>query len=236
MLIDIDDDEDMYDDEYEDEMDYEEGPMSEDREEDVSDEDEEEAELNGMGPIEGLPGDLGVVEVTMDEDDDEEDDEMDEDDEDGSEDDDELGSDDMDDDDDRIEIIDDEGNPLEDDGASAWESESVEEEDEDDEIDFEAEAQDLDEAPIHGLDDIDEPPPRFGDIMRAIEQDFSIDDINGINERPFTADDDEDGRLPLMVIRHILCTLLTSIQKTKMMKRTTNMPTKTNTLVGSILL
>ncbi|EMR65349.1 putative e3 ubiquitin-protein ligase ptr1 + rna transporter 1 protein [Eutypa lata UCREL1] len=185
-----DDDEDMYDDEYEDEMDYEEGPMSEDREEDVSDEDEEEAGLNGMGPIEGLPGDLGVVEVTM-EDDEDEDDEMDEDDEEGSDDDDELGSDGMDDDDDRIEIIDDEGNPLEDDGASAWESESVDEDDDDDEIDFEAEAQDLDEAPIHGLDDVDE-PPRFGDIMRAIEQDFSIDDINGINDRPFTADEDED--------------------------------------------
>ncbi|KAK7752383.1 E3 ubiquitin-protein ligase tom1 [Diatrype stigma] len=184
-----DDDEDMYDDEYEDEMDYEEGPMSEDREEDVSDEDEEEA---GMGPIEGLPGDLGVVEVTMD-DDEEDDEEMDDDDDDDeSNDDDELGSDGMDDDDDRIEIIDDEGNPLEDDGASVWESESVDEEDDDEEIDFEAEAQDLDEAPIHGLDDVEE-PPRFGDIMRAIEQDFSIDDINGINDRPFTADDDEDA-------------------------------------------
>lgn len=166
--------------------------MSEDREEDVSDEDEEEAELNGMGPIEGLPGDLGVVEVTMDDDDDDDDDdEMDEDDDDGSDDDDdELGSDAMDDDD-RIEIVD-EGHPLEDDGASAWESESVDEEDDDEEIDFEAEVPDLDEGPIHGLDDVEE-PPRFHDIMRAIEQDFSIDDINGINERPFTADEDEDG-------------------------------------------
>ncbi|RYP40806.1 hypothetical protein DL767_001452 [Monosporascus sp. MG133] len=186
-----DDDEDMYDDEYDDEMDYEEGPMSEDREEDVSDEDEEEAELNGMGPIEGLPGDLGMVEVTMDDDDEEDDDEMDEDDEDGSDDDDELGSDAMDDDEDHIEIIDDEGNPLDDDGASGWESETDEEEEDDDEIDFEAEAQDLVEAPLHMLDDVDE-PPRFGDIMRAIEQDFSIDDINGLNERPFTADEDED--------------------------------------------
>lgn len=201
----IDDDEDMYDDEYDDEMDYEEGPMSEDREEDVSDEDDDDVDLNGMGPIEGLPGDLGVVEVTMGEDDDE-DDEMDEDDEDGSDEDDELDSDAMDDDDDRIEIIDDEGNPLEDDGASGWESDSVEEEDED-EIDFEAGAQELGEAPIPGIDDVDG-PPRFGDIMRAIEQDFSIEDINGINDRPFTADDDEDGKCPIHACRiDVPCTL-----------------------------
>ena len=37
--------------------------------------------------------------------------------------------------------------------------------------------------------------------MRAIEQDFSIEDINGINDRPFTADDDEDGKCPIHACR-----------------------------------
>ena len=235
LLTGVDDDEDMYDDEYDDEMDYEEGPMSEDREEDVSDEDEDEADLNGMGPIEGLPGDLGVVEVTMGDDDDE-DDEMDEDDEDESDEDDELESDGMDDDDDRIEIVDDEGNPLEDDGASAWESESVEEDEEDEVIDFEAEARDLGEAPIHGIDDVDG-SQRFGDIMRAIEQDFSIEginDINGINDRPFTADDDEDGKWSFDAHLVDPYQVLICQQKRRMKKMTTSMPMKMTSLVSLI--
>ncbi|KAI1139536.1 hypothetical protein F5Y05DRAFT_411725 [Hypoxylon sp. FL0543] len=184
-----DDDEEMYDDEFDDDMGYE----SEDREEDVSERDEEE-DLEGMGPIEGLPGDHGVIEVTMEDDEDEDDDMDDDDDEDGSEDDD-LDSDDMDETDDRLEIVDDEGNPLEDDGVSGWESDTDDDEDEDDddegeEIDYEAEAQDLEEAAdLRDLDD--DGLSRFDNIMRAIgEEDFDrADDLNG----HYMEDEDEDG-------------------------------------------
>lgn len=73
-------DDEMYDDEYGDEMDYDED-LPEDDGEVVSDEDED---LDGAGPIEGLPGDTGMdIEVLLDEDEDDEDDE-DEDDEDDS--------------------------------------------------------------------------------------------------------------------------------------------------------
>src|SRR3954467_15811895 len=59
------DDEEMYEGEYDDGMDYEED-MPEDDEDNVSDEDEDE----GMGPIEGLSGEHGVdVEVIMEDDD-----------------------------------------------------------------------------------------------------------------------------------------------------------------------
>ncbi|KAI1083973.1 hypothetical protein F5B20DRAFT_361105 [Whalleya microplaca] len=180
LLTGIDDDEEMYDDEYDEDMGYE----SEDREEDVSERDEEE----DMGPIEGLSGDHGVIEVTMEDD---EDDDMDEDDdEDGSEDDD-LDSDDMDEAEDRIEIVDDEGNPLDDDGASGWESET-DDEDDGDEIDYEAEAQDLQEADIHELEEVDN-IGRFSNVMRAIEEeDFEpVDDLNPLNDR-YMEDEDED--------------------------------------------
>ncbi|KAI5928137.1 hypothetical protein F4810DRAFT_180777 [Camillea tinctor] len=183
-LIDIDDDEEMYDDEYDEDMGYE----SEDREEDVSDRDEEE--LEGMGPIEGLPGDPGVIEVTM-EDDGDEDDDMDEEDDEEASDDDELDSDDMDDED-GIEIVDDEGNRIEDDGASGWESDTDEADDDEEEIDYEAEAQDIEEAGMRELDDVDG-LGRFGNIMRAIEEeDFEpVDELNNLNER-YMEEEDED--------------------------------------------
>ncbi|KAL7799741.1 hypothetical protein V8C37DRAFT_89902 [Trichoderma ceciliae] len=140
-----DDDEDMYGDEYDDdEMDYGDEDISDD-EDNISDEDEE---LSEMGEIEGLHGDPGVVEVIMDDDDDE-------DDEDGSDDDDdEVDSADMEDVEDRVEIVDEDGNPIEDDGESGWESETSAEEDEGpevDDIDYEAEAQEEDEAHLHGI-------------------------------------------------------------------------------------
>ncbi|KAI0142434.1 hypothetical protein F4776DRAFT_676310 [Hypoxylon sp. NC0597] len=185
-----DDDEEMYDDEYDDDMGYE----SEDREEDVSERDEEE-ELEGMGPIEGLSGDHGVIEVTMEDDEDEDDDDMDEDDEEDGSDDDDLDSDDMDETEDRLEIVDDEGNPLEDDGVSGWESDTDDEEDDDDdddgeEIDYEAGAQDLEEAAdLRDLDDVDG-LSRFGNIMRAIEEeDFErADEL----DRRYMEEEDED--------------------------------------------
>jgi E3 ubiquitin-protein ligase HUWE1 len=60
---DDDDDEEMYEDEYADEMDYDEEIPIHDHDEVVSD---EEAEITEMGPIEGLPGDIGMdIEVEM---------------------------------------------------------------------------------------------------------------------------------------------------------------------------
>ncbi|KAK4166134.1 E3 ubiquitin-protein ligase TOM1-like protein [Cladorrhinum sp. PSN259] len=146
-----DDDEEMYDEEvYEDELDYGD-EMSQDEEDNPSDEDEEE--LGEMGHIEGLSGEPGVVEVIMGEDDDDDDD-MDEDDDDepSEEEDDEdgMGSEDMEDIEDRVEITNEEGNAMGDDGD--WESATDEEEDDEDEeeLDYEAEAQELQEAHTHG--------------------------------------------------------------------------------------
>ncbi|KAJ2988225.1 hypothetical protein NUW58_g4089 [Xylaria curta] len=184
LLTAADDDDEMYDDEYDDDMAYE----SEDREEDVSDREEED--LEGMGPIEGLPGEPGVIEVTMDDDDV---DEMDEDDED-DESDEEEDSDEMDDVEDRIEIIDDEGNPLEDDGASDWESEPDDVADEEAEIDYEEQAQALEEADIHDLDDVDG-LNRFGNIMRALgDGDFEpiVEDLNHLNDRYMEEEEDDE--------------------------------------------
>ncbi|KAI8947386.1 hypothetical protein F4801DRAFT_582436 [Xylaria longipes] len=180
-----DDDEEMYDDEYDDDMAYE----SEDREEDVSDREDED--LEGMGPIEGLSGEPGVIEVTMEDDDDV--DEMDEDDEE-DESDEEDDSDDMDDVEDHIEIVDDEGNPLDEDGASDWESEPDDVIDEEAEIDYERETQPLQEADIHDLDDVDE-LNRFGNIMRAIgDGDFEpiVEDLNHLNDHYLEGEEDDE--------------------------------------------
>ncbi|RFU78018.1 e3 ubiquitin- ligase huwe1 [Trichoderma arundinaceum] len=142
-----DDDEDMYGDEYDDdEMDYGDEDISDD-EDNISDEDEE---LSEMGEIEGLHGDPGVVEVIMDEDDDEDDEDA----SDDEEEDDEVDSADMEDVEDRVEIVDEDGNPIEDDGESGWESETSAEEDEGpevDDLDYEAEGQEEDEARLHGM-------------------------------------------------------------------------------------
>ncbi|KAF9888103.1 hypothetical protein FE257_009239 [Aspergillus nanangensis] len=79
-------DDEMYDDEYDEEMDYDED-LPEDDGEMVSDEDEE---IEGVGHIEGLPGDEGMdIEVVIDDDDDDEDDD-DEDEEDSDMEDDEI--------------------------------------------------------------------------------------------------------------------------------------------------
>ncbi|KAJ1337926.1 E3 ubiquitin-protein ligase HUWE1 [Microdochium nivale] len=184
---DEEDDDEMYHHEYDDEMDYdEEEDEMRDPEEDISEDDEDEDDMAGMGPIEGLPGDLGVVEVTMDDEDEDEDDEMDEDDDEDS-DDDEDDSDDMDGVEDRLEIVDEEGNPLEDDNASGWESPSDEDEDEVDGVEYGEHDEELDEPHTHDLDG--EGVPRIGDIMRAIDEDFQIDDLN---DRFVADEDDED--------------------------------------------
>lgn len=140
------DDEDMYGDEYDDEeMDFGDDDISDDGQDNISDADEE---LSGMGGIEGLHGDPGVVEVIMDDDDDDTGDDDDDDD------DDEMDSADMEDIEDRVEIVDEDGNPIEEDGDSGWESESDVEDDEGqdgDDLDYEGEAQDVDEAHMHDM-------------------------------------------------------------------------------------
>ncbi|ORY64156.1 uncharacterized protein BCR38DRAFT_208474 [Pseudomassariella vexata] len=184
-----DDDEEMYDEEYgDDEMEYEEGSF--DGEENVSDEDED---VEGMDQIEGLPGDLGVVEVTMEEEDDmdeDDDDEEDMDEDDDIDEDDDLDSEAMDDMDDRIQIVDDDGNPLDDDGASAWESETDEDEDEGEDVDYEGEAQGLEEAQMHGLDDVDG-LNQFSGFMRAMHEEY--DEEVGVNpNNPYEDEEDDD--------------------------------------------
>ncbi|KAL4979162.1 hypothetical protein BDW66DRAFT_118973 [Aspergillus desertorum] len=120
-------DDEMYDDEYPDEMDYEE-EMAEDDGEVVSD---EEDEIEGVGPIEGLPGDDGMdIEVVIDDEDDDDDDDEDEDDD---EDDDHSEM-----DDDEIlagEITGDRDNESLDEGEEdEWESEEMSEDDDEADI------------------------------------------------------------------------------------------------------
>lgn len=191
------DDDDMFDDDdqYDEELDYGDD-MSQDGEDNPSDDDEE---LGEMGPIEGLSGEPGVVEVIMGEDDEDEDDEdMDEDDEEDPSDDDgegELDSDDMEDVEEQIQVVDEEGNPMEDDGADGWEDDTDEEDEQDeDEIDFEAEIQDMHEARMHDFREARTLSPfpgdiRASDIRAAMEAD-------GLNEEQIQAyEDDYDDEL-----------------------------------------
>ncbi|KAK4115750.1 hypothetical protein N656DRAFT_795455 [Canariomyces notabilis] len=187
------DDDAMYDDEpYDDELDYGD-EMSEDEEENPSDEDEEE--LGEMGEIEGLPGEPGVVEVIMGENDDEDED-MDEDDEDEAsdeEDEDEMDSDDMEEVEDQVEIVDEEGNAIEDDGASGWESETDENEEDQEELDYEAEVQHIVREMTEGMR-----PMRMPDILRAVVDGDDLDgeDIHDDFDERFldepAEDDDEE--------------------------------------------
>lgn len=181
-----DDDEEMYDDEYGDEMEYEE-EASYDGEEDVSDEDEDVEGMEDMGHIEGLPGELGVVEVTMDdEEDDDEDEDMDEHDHE-MDDEDDVEVDELDEMDDQIEIVDDEGE-IEDDGVSGWggsETDDPEELDEDEEHDYEAEAQEMLEQAQHGLGG-------FGGLVPAMDEEDDYGDGDEVNIHPYPDGDDED--------------------------------------------
>ena len=177
-----DDDEDMYGDEYEDEeMDYGNDDIS-DGEDDISDEDEEG--LSEMGGIEGLHGDPGMVEVIMDGDDDDDDDEEEDDDEDeddededSEEDDDEdddVDSADLEDMDDQIQIVDELGNPIDDDGASGWESDSEANNGVEAEVDDEFEVQ------VQQDGDHLEPVQVLDNLARAIigeDQDYDAHDI-----------------------------------------------------------
>lgn len=192
-------DEDMYGDDYDDdEMDYGDEDISDD-EDNISDEDEE---LSDMGEIEGLHGDPGVVEVIMDDDEDDEDD-SDEDDEDDE--DDEVDSADMEDIEDRVEIVDEDGNLIEDDGESGWESETSAEEDDGPEvdIDYEGEVQDADEAHLHGMGPGDLLDNMARAIMGGDEDVYEPELMEALDEHYLDDDHDEGGTynisLPLIL-------------------------------------
>ncbi|KAF4459560.1 e3 ubiquitin- ligase huwe1 [Fusarium albosuccineum] len=174
-----DDDEDMYGDEYDDdEMDYGEDDIS-DEEDNISDEDEE---LSDMGQIEGLHGEPGVVEVIMDEDDDDEDSE-------DEDDDDEVESADMEDVEDQVEIVDEEGNPIDDDGNSGWESASHGEDDDDqDDDDLEYDADVHEEHIQMGPGDL------LDGMARAImgEDDYDPELMDGLDDHYLDDGHDED--------------------------------------------
>jgi hypothetical protein len=160
LTIHVLDDEEMYEDGYGDEMEYEEEP--EDDEDNISEEDED---IEGIGPIEGLSGDHNLeVEVVMDDDDDDDDD--------GEGSDSDVGS---EDDDARVEIIDEAGNIQEigaEEGMEDWEDEDGEDDDDEDdddgeEEDYEGQAQDADEEQIHDLEGMIGGGP-LGELVRAL--------------------------------------------------------------------
>ena len=122
---DSDEDEEMYDDGYEDGMEFEDG-MDRDEDEVISDEDED---LGEAGPMEGMPGDHGMnVEVVIDDEDDD-DDEDDVSDDDDDDDDDDDSEDDLDDDDEEIEVIDEVTGDNENDSLNGGDEEGWQDED-----------------------------------------------------------------------------------------------------------
>ncbi|KAK2627602.1 hypothetical protein QTJ16_003568 [Diplocarpon rosae] len=175
-----DEDEEMYEGEYEDEMDYDDGGPDGD-EDGISDDDEE---IEGMGPIEGLDGDHGVeVEVIMEEDEDEDDDELDSS---GNDDDDDHDS---DDDDGRVEIIDEAGNIQQiaaDEDMAEWESDD--EDDEGEEVDYDGQAADQEEEHMHAI----EMGGPIGQLVRALGDVDAADMIERIEAEGIDRDDDED--------------------------------------------
>jgi E3 ubiquitin-protein ligase HUWE1 len=182
------DDEEMYEGEYDDEMDYEEdGP--EDDEDNISDEDEE---IEGMGPIEGLSGDHGVdVEVIMEDDEDEEEEE-------GSSDEVDEDEQDSEDDDTRVEIIDEVGNVQElagEDDVGEWESD--EDDDEGEEEDYEGQAADQEEEQIHAMAGMSAMEGPIRHLVRALQSgdDDDAADIMEHMEAEAIEHGEDDGHL-----------------------------------------
>ncbi|THC94388.1 hypothetical protein EYZ11_006117 [Aspergillus tanneri] len=183
-------DDEMYDDEYEEEMDYDED-LPEDDGEVVSD---EEDEIEGVGPIEGLPGDSGMdIEVVIDDDEDDEDDEEEEDDDGSDMDDDEIFA---------GEITGDRDNEsLEGGDDDEWESEEMSEDEEEAEImdQFESELADIRQADQH-----DDGRRRFDDLFRVLNEaaggveDLQADSLGDIHDDIADDDlneDDEDDEI-----------------------------------------
>lgn len=148
MLTSIDDEE-MYEDGYEDEeMEFEE-EMDDDDEDNVS---EEDPDIEAMGGIEGLSGDIGI-EIEMSDDDEEED---------SNEDEDEDMDDEDVDDDARIEIV-------EDDGTGEGGDEDDWESHDEDEEDYEAQAEAEDEA--HEMDHVRANNAHLVPMIQALTED-----------------------------------------------------------------
>jgi E3 ubiquitin-protein ligase HUWE1 len=183
------DDEEMYEGEYDDEMDYEEdGP--EDDEDNISDEDEE---IEGMGPIEGLSGDHGVdVEVIMEDDDEDDEDES-------SGDDDDSDEHDSEDDDARVEIIDEAGNVqqlVEEDDMNEWESDD--DEDEGEEEDYEGQAADQEEEQMHALAGMGGMEGPIRHLVRALQggdEDDAAEIMEEMEAEAIEREAEDDGQL-----------------------------------------
>ncbi|KAJ5179784.1 hypothetical protein N7492_002994 [Penicillium capsulatum] len=180
-------DDDMYEDEYEDEMDYDED-VPEDDGEVVSD---EEDDVEGVGPIEGLPGD--AVEVIIDDEDgDDEDDDDDEEDDDHSMDDEMFGG----------EITGDhDGDSLGEAEEDEWESEEMTEDEEENEMmtQFEDEMADIRQSNRQH-----EGHHRIDDLFRALnEATGGVEGLHGdglggdIHDEILDELNEEGGRLPV---------------------------------------
>jgi E3 ubiquitin-protein ligase HUWE1 len=229
-LLTFPDDEEMYEGEYDEEMDYEED-IPEDDEDNISEEDED---IEGIGPIEGLSGEHAVeVEVLMEGDD--------EDDEDGSSDEDEDEDEhDSEDDDARVEIIDEAGNVQElgdDDDMEEWESDDEHDQDGEEEEDYDGQAADQEEAQLHGMGMEDMVGGPLGHLVRALgggedaeemlermEEQLEAEGINPddnderIGAEYMEADVDEEGMFPLGFPSMAFVLPLTIYQKMKMMR------------------
>ena len=177
-----DDDEDMYDDEYEEGMEYDE-EMERDGDEVVSDEDED---IEGVGPMEGMPGDGSMnVEVVIDEEE-----EMDEDEEDDEDEDEDL---DEDEDVEEIEEItgDNENDSLADGDDEAWQDEDDGEEGFDEENDIGGQFG-TSQDPESALRDI---AREFADAPAAL-RDIAMDMEGELTEE---AGQDDEGELRAVV-------------------------------------
>lgn len=194
-------DDEMYDDEYGEDMEYEED-LPEDDGEVVSEEDEE---VEGAGPIEGLPGDPGMdIEVLIDEDEDDEEDDEDEDEDDEDEDEDDESDSDMEDDEIMAgEITGDHDNDSLEGDEDEWESEEdLSEDNEEAEMmnQFENELADIRQADQRGESQ------RYDDLFRVLNEaaggveDFRADSIGGDAQDDMIEDDlneDEGKNAPL---------------------------------------
>jgi E3 ubiquitin-protein ligase HUWE1 len=163
-----DDDEEMFEEEYGEEMDYGHDPDEEDEDPEDNISDDEDLDEEGMGEIEGLPGDHVEIEVDMDDMDDDEDDDEDDDDDDEDHD--------SEDDDNEREILDEAGDIQEiaqGDEMDGWESDDADDDEGDDgdedgeEEDYEGQAQDDEEAEIMMPGGMPFAGP-LGDLVRAL--------------------------------------------------------------------
>lgn len=150
-----DGDEEMYDDEYDDGIEYEE-EMERDVDEVISDEEEE---MEGAGHVEGLPGDVGMdVEVVIDGEDDDE----------PSEDEDPDDSDDMEEDE-NVEIMDEINGDDDNDSLAEGNEEEWQDQDDDEEEDHGEDGVEQDGDYHHNHEDIYDPDTTVRDMAREIQ-------------------------------------------------------------------